>query len=63
MQTVNPVTEVRATPIHAGHHGELPDAEHLVVCLECGQAYDRRRVALVLHHAEPGHDPRPLIAG
>jgi hypothetical protein len=33
------------------------DVEHFIVCLECGQGFDRRNVAHVLYHGEPGHDP------
>ena len=33
------------------------DAEHYVVCLECGQSFDRRNLAHALYHAEPNHDP------
>lgn len=32
-------------------------AEDFVVCLECGQAYDRTRLPHALYHAEPDHDP------
>lgn len=40
--------------------GEQPDdeAEHFVVCPDCGQAFDMRDLDEVLHHTREGHGPR-----
>ena len=46
-----PVIALRAEPRDPG------DAEHFVVCMECGQGFDRRNLAHALYHAEPDHDP------
>jgi hypothetical protein len=35
------------------------EAEHFYVCEACGQAVDRRDLAAVFHHEEPGHEPLP----
>ena len=33
------------------------DAEHFTVCPDCGQAFDMRSFAQLLHHDEDGHAP------
>lgn len=33
------------------------EAEHFMICPECGQAFDCRKLGDVLHHDEPGHEP------
>lgn len=48
----------RPAPILAADEAhESGDAEHFVVCMECGQGYDRRNLSHALYHAEPDHDP------
>lgn len=40
--------------------GEPADeVDHFEVCPECGQAFDRRDLELVMHHYQPGHKPIP----
>lgn len=36
------------------------EAEHFILCPECGQAIDCRRLGDVLYHDEPGHEPIPV---
>ena len=33
------------------------EADHFIVCAECGQAIDCRNLGDVFHHEEPGHKP------
>jgi hypothetical protein len=41
--------------------GREPDDEshHFMICPECGQAFDMRKLGDVFHHDEPGHKPLP----
>jgi bifunctional non-homologous end joining protein LigD len=42
--------------------GGEPDAGeigHFYLCKACRQLVDKRDLAAVLHHEEPGHDPLP----
>lgn len=40
--------------------GEPADAaRHLYPCKACGQMVDKRDLAAVFHHEEPGHRPLP----
>lgn len=34
------------------------EAEHFMTCAACGQAYDMRLLAEVMHHETPGHSRR-----
>jgi hypothetical protein len=51
-----------------GIKGEREDAvvthesEHFEVCPVCGQAFDLRDLAQVLHHDQPEHEPLPRPA-
>ena len=36
------------------------EREHFMICPECGQAFDCRKLGDVLHHDEPGHEPLAL---
>lgn len=44
--------------------GQEPEdeADHFMVCPDCGQAFDCRNLGEVMHHSEDGHEPmeRPL---
>lgn len=46
--------------------GECTDGEpptplgHFYACLSCGQPVDKRDLAAVFHHEEPGHEPLPV---
>lgn len=33
------------------------EAEHFMICPECGQAFDMRNLAEVFHHEQPDHQP------
>ena len=35
------------------------ETEHFMLCPECGQAVDMRRLGDVLHHDKPGHVALP----
>lgn len=41
--------------------GPEPDdeADHFMVCGDCGQSFDMRDLGQVLYHAEAGHKPIP----
>jgi hypothetical protein len=55
----------RADNPAAGIRGRALDIEitdeidHFDICPECGQAFDMRELAEVLHHDEEGHQPLP----
>jgi hypothetical protein len=36
------------------------DAEHFMICPNCGQAVDCRDLAAVLHHHRDDHEPLPV---
>ncbi|RWJ66376.1 MAG: hypothetical protein EOR34_28585 [Mesorhizobium sp.] len=57
------VKEVLARGDYTGKpHGapDLAEEEHFVRCPMCGQAFDMRSFAEVMHHTEPGHKPLDL---
>jgi Fe2+ or Zn2+ uptake regulation protein len=33
------------------------EADHFIVCDDCGQAFDCRDFGAVMHHVVPGHAP------
>lgn len=39
---------------------EAPEHEHFMLCPNCGQAFDMRKLGDVFYHDEPGHDPLPV---
>lgn len=59
MDTTQRLEEPRIAPSFAVRADARADgdAEHFVVCMECGQGYDRRNLSHALYHAEPDHDP------
>ena len=59
MDTAQRLEDPRPAPILAvrAEVREHDDAEHFVVCMECGQGYDKRNLSHALYHAEPDHDP------
>lgn len=47
---------------YVGHRAAgdpVDEAAHLYACKACGQAVDKRDLAAVFHHEEPGHQPLP----
>jgi hypothetical protein len=36
---------------------QMCEADHFMLCEECGQAFDKRDLGQVFHHNEPGHKP------
>ena len=38
----------------------LDEREHLYTCKACGEDVDKRDLAAVFHHEEPGHEPLPV---
>jgi len=38
-------------------HPVTDERDHFYVCAECGEAVDRRDLAQVIHHEQPGHEP------
>jgi hypothetical protein len=50
---------LKSTPVGGEPENEL---DHFMVCPECGQAFDMRRLGDALHHNEPGHKPLPTNA-
>lgn len=59
MDATTILPEVMPAPVFASRVSlrDPADAENFVVCLECGQGYDKRNLAHALYHAEPDHDP------
>jgi hypothetical protein len=59
MDTAQRLEVTRPNPVLAApaEVQEPADTEHFVVCMECGQGYDKRNLAHALYHAEPDHDP------
>lgn len=59
METAPRLWDLRPTPVVAvrAEVRDAGDAEHFVVCLECGRGYDKRNLSHALYHAEPAHDP------
>lgn len=49
--------ELNALRVDAPELGD--EADHFTTCAVCGQAFDRRRLGDVLHHASVGHQPIP----
>lgn len=45
-------------------HGGEPanEVDHFIVCPVCRQAFDRRDLSQVLHHAAPEHEPLEMDA-
>lgn len=37
----------------------LDERKHFLLCADCGQAVDCRRLGDVFHHEEAGHEPIP----
>jgi hypothetical protein len=33
------------------------EADHFILCAECGEALDCRNLLAVIHHETPGHKP------
>ena len=56
-RTNNWATGIRGKTGVAGEG--MTEAEHFIVCGDCGQAYDMRELGEVVHHLESDHRPLP----
>lgn len=57
------ISELGPPIVGRRHGGEPPvEADHFLLCRECGQAIDLRDLRQVIWHQRPDHDPLELDA-